>query len=167
MKNLFLTMLMCITSLTGMAQGSIPDTKKFGKASASADEEQITKLMNTYTKGWMNGDAKVVASTYTKDAEFMNAYGGLEYGRDNIEKFLTSLFKEMGSGNENSENEGGRISIRFLDDDVAVLHTYIRSTRAESRTNEETREVHSTFVINKTVDEDWKIVHHMIMDVRN
>lgn len=167
MKIVLLTILICMASFTCMAQAGISEIKKFGSSATSADEEQIADLMKTYTTGWMNGDAKLVASTYTEDAEFMNAYGGLEYGKEDIEKFLIYLFKEMGGGNDNSESEGGRISIRFLEDDVAVLHTYVRSVRTESRTDEDTREVHSTFVINKTEDEGWKIVHHMIMDVRN
>ena len=166
MKQLLVSLLFfTLLSHTLMAQDKVYSPKRFGSPPTPADEDQILELMDNYSMGWFMEDARMLAATYDERAEFVNDKGDLEYGRDDIKEFYTRLFEASDSGDEASQNSGARISIRYLGDKVAVFHSFTRPTQTGSQPVNDSHYSHSTFVLNKTTAEGWKIVHHMVMDV--
>ena len=58
------------------------------------------------------------------------------------------------------------VSIRYLGDDAAVIHTYTEGQRGPSRNeDEELRRTHVHLVLGKQ-NGVWKIFHTAIMDAR-
>lgn len=57
------------------------------------------------------------------------------------------------------------VSLRYVGDEVAILHGVTMSTRGEARSGTGERRVHTTTVLAKE-DGAWRIVHQMIMDAR-
>lgn len=163
-KIVFSSFFFILLSHTLMAQDKVYSPARFGRAATPADEDQIIELMDSYSMGMLMGDARMVASNYTENASFMSADSDLIYGRTDIKAFLTQYFQESGTRDETS---GARISFRYLEDKVAVYHSFTRGTDSESSPEEAFPETHSTFVLHKTADEGWKIVHHMIMNLEN
>lgn len=164
MKNLILLLIFAVLSHILMGQDNIYSPARFGRAATPADEDKIIELMDDYSMGWMMENAGMVASTYTKNGTFVNSDPTVKYGRENIEEYLDTFFKE---NTIREQTSGGRISFRYIEDNVVVYHSFTRGTPASSDTENSYPETHSTFVLHKTKEEGWKIVHHMIIDIKN
>ena len=152
-----------------------PEFKVFGNPVSDQDKEAVWKVMEKLGEGWRTGDAGLVASCYAADAEWTNAFGNVEHGRENIQKYHQWFFKEFNLGNANTDAEndpaedkdkfeGRGISIRYLGDDVAVSHG-LTFTAMGKAAGKELRKIHTTYVLAKQ-DGKWEIVHQMIMDER-
>ena len=147
-----------------MAQENIYSPARFGRAATPADEDKIIELMDNYSMGWMMENARLVASTYTENGTFLNSDPIVKYGRKNIEEYLDAFFEE---NTIREQTSGGRISFRYIEDNVVVYHSFTRGTPASSENENAFPETHSTFVLHKTDEEGWKIAHHVMMDVPN
>jgi hypothetical protein len=77
------------------------------------------------------------------------------------------LFPAFGANTSKQEAANMRtISIRYLGDDAAVVHMYTEGERGAPRTEgEKLRRTHFHLVLSEQ-QEDWKIVHTVIMDPR-
>lgn len=144
---------------------TLPEYKVFGEA-APEDAQAIGMLMRQFSEARQAGDAERTAAFFAEDVEWTNAFGDVVRGSDNLQKFLDWLFSQDEEGTTEGEAMQYRpVSIRYLGDDVAVLHGMTLSTRGEARSGEGPRRVHLTFVLAKR-DEKWRIVYQMIMDAR-
>lgn len=143
-----------------------PEYRVFGEPSSAEAGEALGEASRGFSEAWGRGDAAAVASYYADDAEWTNAFGAVVRGPADLEAFLTWLFDADDEATSAGETSGSRlISLRYLDDDVAVTHGLTSSTRGEARSGEGPRRVHLTFVWAR-VEGEWKIVHQMIMDAR-
>ena len=84
--------------------------------------EDIPKL---FAKSWNNRDAQVLASLFTKDADFVNVVGLWWDNRDDIERAhhygLTKIFNM-------SELSARKVKVRKVGEDVAIIHVRWRLT---------------------------------------
>jgi uncharacterized protein (TIGR02246 family) len=160
----------------GFAQGllrpsgftnEIPKFKIYGKAASQADSAAVMNLMGKFGRARGAGDAKTVASCFSTDAEWTNAFGVVVRGREKLHEFLGWLFSEDMEGTTEGESIKAKlVSLRYIGDNAVVIHGVTESTRGESRVGKGTRKVHVTFVLSKNSGE-WLIAHQMIMDARD
>jgi uncharacterized protein (TIGR02246 family) len=145
---------------------TLPDYIVIGAPAAPEDEDAIRALMMDTARAWAAGDATGVARHYTSDAEWMNAFGDIRRGSDAIEDYLAWLFAGEDEGQGEADQAGGQmISLRYLGDDVAILHFMTKSTRSGALEGADVRHVHATSVLAK-INGEWKTVHEHIADVR-
>ncbi|MEM1081097.1 MAG: SgcJ/EcaC family oxidoreductase [Pseudomonadota bacterium] len=137
-----------------------------GEPASAGDLDAIRTLMMSSGQGWAEGNAGQVAVVYADDAEWMNAFGDVRRGREAIEGYLTDLFSydEEGMG-ENEQANGRMISMRYVGDDVVILHSMTISNRAGALEGADHRQVHSTSVLAKE-EGQWTVVHEHISDAR-
>lgn len=142
-----------------------PEYRVFGEVTPE-DAEAIRRVMQGFSEARQAGDAERTAAFFAEDVEWTNAFGDVVRGSDNLQKFLGWLFSKDEKGTTEGEaTEYRPVSVRYLGDDVAILHGMTLSTRGEARSGEGPRRVHLTFVLAKQNNE-WKIVYQMIMDSR-
>jgi len=144
----------------------LPGFVTIGEPASAEDAAAIRALFGTLGRGWGTGDAAMVASVYADDAEWMNAFGEIVRGADNIEAYLRGMWADEPddiAAAEQTDEQG--LSLRYVGDDAAIYHGVTRSTRAGALPGADHRRVHSTFVVRK-IDGEWKVVHHHISDAR-
>ena len=101
---------------------TLPKYKVFGEA-APEDAQAIGTLMRQFSEARQAGDAERTAAFFAEDVEWTNAFGDVVRGSDNLQKFLDWLFSQDEEGTTEGEAMQYRpVSIRYLGDDVAVLH---------------------------------------------
>jgi uncharacterized protein (TIGR02246 family) len=59
-----------------------------------ADQEAIGKTLLTLLKAFDGRDAKPLQAVYSDDADWVNAFGTVKRGRDEIVDYLTGLFQD-------------------------------------------------------------------------
>jgi uncharacterized protein (TIGR02246 family) len=181
--RLLLTAALCLAASPGFAQdtppagtpddppagtySTAPEYKVFGEPPSEQDAQAISSLMRRFGQARSANDAKGAAAAFSDDAEWTNAFGDVVRGSANLEKFLAWLFAGDEPGTTQGESTSYKpLSIRYLGDDVAILHGMTQSTRGPARSGEGPRRVHLTWVVAKDNDE-WRIVHQMIADARD
>ncbi len=130
-----------------------------------ADEAAIGELLMKLAKGFRDLDVRALEDIYAEDADWTNAFGRTCHGREEILAFLRRLFAEprFAAGELVGKPQA---SIRFLDDNVAVVKTYIERRGQETVEGEVlNRRNHSLKVLQKS-DGRWLIVSEMYMDAR-
>lgn len=132
---------------------------------ASSEEESIGDVLIALGMGFANRDAEAVASLYTEDAEWLNAFGDWRQGRDEILAEMEHLFSspDFTAGRPVGPPTG---SVRLLRPEVAVAWTYqeIEGQRMiGSGAEVGTRRNHSMLVLTREGDQ-WLIAAQMFMD---
>ena len=173
-RHLRLAALVWLVAVPALAQegppagsySTLPEYKVFGAVASPEDAQAIATLMRQFSAARQAGNAEATAAFYAEDAEWTNAFGDVVRGSDNLQTYLGWLFSLDEAGTREGESMEYRpLSLRYLGDDVAVLHGMTLSTRGEARGGEGARLVHLTFVLAKQ-DGAWKIVYQLIMDAR-
>lgn len=155
----------------------IPEYRVFGQPAAASDEAAIAELMRRFGAAWSSADVEAAVAAYTEDAEWTNAFADVYRGHDALRQRFTQLFQRFESGSKQSAGEAdkeasrpemkrGRVSLRYLGVDAAVVHSYTESDWGASREGDGLRRVHVTYVLAKQQDGQWLIAHQMIMDAR-
>lgn len=93
----------------------------------SADEEAIRLTRDSLVKAYEAANAKLVASHFTADAEYVDEQGDVYQGREAIEESLAKFFKENPGCKLEMEIE----SIRFVSPGVAVEDGFTKMLHAE------------------------------------
>lgn len=75
-------------------------------------------LLAKFMAAWSASDATALASLFAPDADFINPWGTHASGRDEIRAFYAGAFA---MGYAGSKGEGDLISVRTLDDGLAVI----------------------------------------------
>jgi uncharacterized protein (TIGR02246 family) len=109
------------------------------------DEAAIRKIVALVEEGWNKGDGKVFAAPFAEDADYVVVNGMRVKGRNEIALGHQRIFDTV---YKNSHNTGTVQSIRFLRDDVAVVHV---EWRLQFRADDAAREggAISTMVMTK------------------
>ena len=163
----------CLLAVPAFAQedpppgsfSKLPEYQVLGEPASPEDAEAIGTVMRRFAEAWSAGDASAAASLYAEDAEWTNAFGDVVRGSDNLQMFLSWVFSRDEEASEGESAQSRPLSLRYLGDDVAVVHGRTMSTRGAARSGEGPRRVHVTFILAKQSGE-WRIVHQMIMDAR-
>jgi uncharacterized protein (TIGR02246 family) len=155
----------------------LPEFRVFGEPATASDEAAITDLMRRFGAAWSTQDVGGAVEAYVEDAEWINAFADVYRGHEEIRSQFARLFERFESGpkatDDEEENEASRpamkrgmLSLRYIGDNAAVIHSYTESDWGVNRAGEGLRRVHMTYVLEKQQDGKWLIAHHMIMDAR-
>jgi ketosteroid isomerase-like protein len=155
----------------------LPEFRAFGQPAAASDEAAIADLMRRFGSAWGTGDVEGAVAAYAKDAEWTNAFADVHRGHDALRQQFTQLFERFEYGSMQGAGPGdkeasrpemkrGRVSLRYLGDNAAVVHSYTESDWGVNREGGGLRRVHVTYVLEKQQDGEWLIAHQMIMDAR-
>lgn len=75
-------------------------------------------LLGRFVDAWTKGDGQALASLFASDADFINPYGDLARGREEIGAFYSGVFKRGYGG---SKADGALVSVRLLAADLAII----------------------------------------------
>jgi uncharacterized protein (TIGR02246 family) len=89
----------------------------------SADEQALHTLFQELQDGWNQGDGQAYAASFTEDADYIVWNGIYLKGRQAIAAAHQQLFETRFQG---SRLEGFIKHIRFLSDDIALVHLHGR-----------------------------------------
>jgi len=89
----------------------------------SADEKALHDLFQKIKDGWNQGDGQAYAASFTEDADYIVWNGIYLKGRQAIAAAHQRLFETRFQG---SRLEGFIKHIRFLSDDIALVHLHGR-----------------------------------------
>jgi len=89
----------------------------------SADEQALHSLFQQLVDGWNQGDGQAFAAPFTDDADYIVWNGIYLKGREAIAAGHQQIFETFYRG---SRLEGSIKSIRFLREDIALLHLHGR-----------------------------------------
>jgi uncharacterized protein (TIGR02246 family) len=147
---------------------NLPEFQVYGKPATAEDEKAIYALLQQFGKAWGSGDVEGATASYADDVEWTNAFGVIVKGTDNLRNYFKWLFsRDTATTGGSSESRNSKfISLRYLGDNVAIYHGMTLSSRGVSRSGEDTRRNHITFVLAKK-DGKWRIAQQMIMDERD
>jgi uncharacterized protein (TIGR02246 family) len=102
--------------------------------SEDARSKAVESAIQGWTEGWRTKNAQLACASYADDADWTNAFGMTERGRDAICKRLAEVFTlpfVMAATSDVVSQD-----IRFLGSDVAVVITTIRRTGQQTPAGE-------------------------------
>lgn len=80
------------------------DGPKAKKAKPAGDEAGIKKTFKEFSEAWAAGDAKAIASHFTKEASLINPFGQEAWNRDEIEKVVAGDLDMMKGSTHSVDN---------------------------------------------------------------
>jgi uncharacterized protein (TIGR02246 family) len=86
---------------------------------ARTDDEQLRALFQQLCQAWTNGDAAAYGACFTADCDYVSFDGTRAHGRESVVESHDKLFRGVLFG---TALVGEVESIRYVADDVAVLH---------------------------------------------
>jgi uncharacterized protein (TIGR02246 family) len=86
---------------------------------AGTDDEQLSALFRRLCQAWTDGNAAAYGACFTADCDYISFDGTRAHGRDSVVESHDKLFRGVLFG---TALVGEIESIRFVSDDVAVLH---------------------------------------------
>lgn len=89
----------------------------------NADVQALRDLFHHLMEAWDRGDGQAFAASFTEDADYINVTGAYLQGRQAIAAGHQQIFETFYRG---SRLEGFIKSIRFLSDDIALVHLHGR-----------------------------------------
>ena len=140
---------------------------EFGEPS-TATRSAVFELVDAFKSTWAAQDTAGHLELFSSDAEWINAYARMFRGIEELQVFLRDrLFPNFDSVVSQEEIRNAQtLSIRYLNDDAAVIHVYTDGRRGPSAIEgEQMRRTHIHLVVAKNADQ-WQIVHTAIMDAR-
>jgi len=135
-------------------------------ATDEAGTKGVEAAIQTWNEGWRTKNASLACADYTDDADWTNAFGMTERGRDAICKRLAEVFSRpfvMAATSEVVSQD-----VRFLGPDVAIVITKVRRVGQQTPTGEALgpRDTRHQRVLSRTGGK-WRIVSHLIADARD
>jgi uncharacterized protein (TIGR02246 family) len=117
--------------------------------------DEIKALWQRMAEGWANADGEQFASVFAEDVEFVNVRGEEQHGRPAVAANHGALFRTR---YRDTKLTAEVHTIRFLGDDVAVVHVASTVHSGESVTG-----THAQAVVQRR-DGEWLITafHNMI-----
>ena len=136
-----------------------------------ADISAIRQVLENWDRTFTETNADLSAPDFADDALWINAFGVVRHGRQEIRAFLQSLFARPGGGGfEPARYTVAEPWIRFVRPDVAVVHTrlWISGQRSSSGSDQEypERRNHTLRVMTKEQGR-WTVAAHLTMDEKD
>jgi uncharacterized protein (TIGR02246 family) len=155
MKNVFFLFLISILFLVG---GVSAQQKK--------DSTTIESMIEDWNTSWNTKDFRLAAKWYSDDARFINAFGHVRHGRNEVEALLKEVFSlafVMTGKSEVVSQTHQRLSA-----DVILVNTIVerKGQTMPDGTAIEKRQTHHLRVFHRQKGE-WRIVSHLISDSRD
>jgi uncharacterized protein (TIGR02246 family) len=129
-----------------------------------ADQEAIGKTLLTLLKAFDERDAEPLPGVYSEDADWVNAFGTVKRGRDEIVDYLRGLF---GDDNFNRGELAGppETSFRVLTSDVVLVSAHLQ-VKGQGLVGDGTldRDNFSLRALQRQDDGTWLIVSEMFED---
>jgi uncharacterized protein (TIGR02246 family) len=130
-----------------------------------ADQDAIGTTLISLMTGFRERDAEKLVGIYTSDADWVNAFGTVKKGGEDIVEYLRGLFSD------NNFNSGAlkappETSIRVLTPDVVLVsaHLQVEGQKLVGGGEIEVRDNHSLRVLQRQNDGSWLIVSEMYND---
>jgi len=129
-----------------------------------ADQEAIGKTLLTLLKAFDDRDAAPLRHAYSDDADWVNAFGTVKRGRDEIVEYLTGLFRD---DNFNRGELAGppETSFRVLNPEVVLVSAHL-IVKGQGLVGGGTldRDNYSLRALQRQDDGSWLIVSEMFQD---
>lgn len=130
----------------------------------AADQEAIGKTLLTLLKSFDERDAGPLQAVYSDDADWVNAFGTVKRGRDDIVDYLTGLFQD---DNFNRGELAGppETSFRVLTPGVVLVSAHLK-VKGQGLVGGGTldRDNFSLRALQRQDDGSWLIVSEMFAD---
>src|SRR5580700_1949484 len=134
-------------------------------ALATRDQEAITRTLTSLLAGFRERDADKLTDVYSDDADWVNAFGSVKQGRQEILTYLRGLFADA-NFNAGTLKAPPQSSIRVLTDEVVIVSTHllIKGQKLLDGGVIDERDNHSLHVLQRQGDGTWPVVSEMYMD---
>lgn len=135
------------------------------EALPQADQDAIGATLGTLLAGFRARDAASLAGVYSEDADWVNAFGTVKRGADDIVRYLSGLFADANfdAGELKAPPD---VSIRVLTPDVVLVsaHLQVLGQKLLDGGEIEERDNFSLRVLQRQPDGAWLIVSEMYND---
>jgi uncharacterized protein (TIGR02246 family) len=130
----------------------------------AADQEAIGKTLLTLLKAFDDRDAELLRGVYSDDADWVNAFGTVKRGRDEIVEYLTGLFAD---DNFNRGELAGppETGFKVLTHEVVLVSAHLQ-VKGQGLVGGGTldRDNFSLRALQRQGDGSWLIVSEMFQD---
>jgi len=129
------------------------------------DQEAITRTLTSLLAGFSERDVGKLADVYNDDADWVNAFGSVKHGRQEIITYLRGLFADA-NFNAGTLKAPPQSSIRVLTNEVVLVSTHllIKGQKLLDGGVIDERDNHSLHVLQRQGDGTWPVVSEMYMD---
>jgi uncharacterized protein (TIGR02246 family) len=132
---------------------------------SQADQEAIGGTLIALRASFQERDADKLAGVYSADADWVNAFGTVKKGSDEIVAYLRGLFADanFGAGTLKATPE---VAIRVLTPEVVLVsaHLQVEGQKLLAGGEIELRDNYSLRVLHRQADGSWPIVSEMFND---
>jgi uncharacterized protein (TIGR02246 family) len=128
------------------------------------DQQAIGKTLLTLLKAFRDRDAEALHTVYSDDADWINAFGTVKRGREDILDYLRGLFAD--DNFNRGEPEGPPVtSFRVLTPEVVLVSAHLR-IKGQGLVGGGTldRDNFSLRALQRRADGSWVIVSEMFQD---
>jgi uncharacterized protein (TIGR02246 family) len=131
----------------------------------SADQEAIGATLISLMTGFRERDAEQLVGIYSSDADWVNAFGTVKRGREEIVQYLRGLFSDD-NFNAGTLKAPPETSLRVLTPEVVLVsaHLQVEGQRLVGGGEIEERDNYSLRVLQRQGDGRWLIVSEMYND---
>jgi uncharacterized protein (TIGR02246 family) len=131
----------------------------------SADQEAIGATLISLMTGFRERDAEQLVGIYSSDADWVNAFGTVKRGREEIVQYLRGLFSDD-NFNAGTLKAPPETSLRVLTPEVVLVsaHLQVEGQRLVGGGEIEERDNYSLRVLQRQGDGTWLIVSEMYND---
>ena len=130
-----------------------------------ADQDAIGTTLISLMTGFRERDAEKLVGIYTADADWVNAFGSVKKGGDEIVEYLRGLFSSD-NFNAGTLKAPPETAIRVLTPEVVLVsaHLQVEGQKLVGGGEIEVRDNHSLRVLQRQEDGSWLIVSEMYND---
>ncbi len=130
-----------------------------------ADQDAIGVTLMALLNGFQQRNADALANVYSADADWVNAFGSVKRGGDEIVEYLRGLFADD-NFNAGSLKAPPETSFRVLTAEVLLVnaHLQVEGQKLVGGGEIEVRDNHSLRVLQRQPDGAWLIVSEMYND---
>ena len=134
-------------------------------ALATRDQEAITRTLTSLLAGFSERDADKLTDVYSDDADWVNAFGSVKHGRQEILTYLRGLFADA-NFNAGTLKAPPQSSIRVLTDEVVIVSTHLLIEGQKLLDGDviDERDNRSLHVLQRQSDGTWPVVSEIYMD---
>ena len=134
-------------------------------ALAEPDQQAIARTLTSLLAGFSERNAGKLADAYSDDADWVNAFGSVKHGREEIITYLRGLFADA-NFNAGTLKAPLESSIRVLTNEVVLVSTHllIEGQKLLDGGVIDERDNHSLHVLQRQSDGTWPVVSEMYMD---
>jgi uncharacterized protein (TIGR02246 family) len=130
-----------------------------------ADQDALAVTLISLMTGFRERDAEKLVGIYSADADWVNAFGTVKKGSDDIVAYLRGLFSDD-NFNAGALKAPPETAIRVLTPDVVVVsaHLQVEGQKLVGGGDIEVRDNFSLRVLTRQSDGSWLIVSEMYND---